>query len=187
MHAATYLIAGLGNPGARYQFDRHNVGFMVAEELRRRHGLPRLRSRFSGLTGEGSIAERRVVLLLPMTFMNLSGESVAEALRRHMIPVGRLLVIHDEVDLPFGEVRLKEGGGLGGHNGLRSLEQHLRTRDFTRLRVGVGRPDDDRRPLADYVLEPFSEPREEILLLIGRAADLAEEWLSGRDGGACRS
>jgi len=135
-----YLIVALGNPGPEYQFHRHNVGFMVGEELRRRHGLARLRSRFRGLAGEGAMAGRRVVLLLPMTFMNLSGEAAAQAVRKHRIPVERILVIHDEVELPFGDVRLKEGQGLGGHNGLRSLEQHLGSRDFWRVRVGVGRP-----------------------------------------------
>jgi PTH1 family peptidyl-tRNA hydrolase len=183
--AATYLIIGLGNPGPKYQYDRHNVGFMVAEELRRRHGLPQLRSRFQGLVGEGTMGACKTVLLLPMTFMNRSGRAVAEAARWYKIPTGALLVIHDEVELPFGEVRLKEGGGLGGHNGLRSMEQSLQTRDFWRVRVGVGRPESDRRPLADHVLEPFSEPREEILLLIGDAADKVEEWLAERDGGRC--
>jgi PTH1 family peptidyl-tRNA hydrolase len=185
VHAATYLIAGLGNPGAQYQFDRHNVGFMVGEELRRRHGLPALRSRFQGLAGEGAICGLKSVILLPMTFMNLSGRSVAEAMRWHKIPLENMLVIHDEVELPFGEARLKEGGGLGGHNGLRSMEQYLHTREFHRLRVGVGRPASGHRPLADFVLEPFNEPREDVLLLIGRAADLAEEWLAARDGGSC--
>jgi PTH1 family peptidyl-tRNA hydrolase len=180
-----YLIIALGNPGAGYQSDRHNVGFMVAEELRRRHGLSELRSRFQGLAGEGTICGRRVALLLPMTFMNLSGRSVSEAARWYKIPVERMLVVHDEVELAFGVVRLKEGQGLGGHNGLRSLAQSLGTREFWRLRVGVGRPDDPRRPLVDHVLEPFSEPREEVLSLIGQAADLAEEWLTARGGGAC--
>jgi PTH1 family peptidyl-tRNA hydrolase len=181
----TYLIIALGNPGAGYQFDRHNVGFMVGEELRTRYSLPALRSRFQGLVGEGKMAGERVVLLLPMTFMNLSGKAAAEAVRWYKIPVERMLVVHDEVELPFGEARLKEGQGLGGHNGLRSLEQSLGTRGFWRLRVGVGRPSDSRRPLADHVLEPFSEPREEVLALISRAADLAEEWLAARGGGAC--
>jgi PTH1 family peptidyl-tRNA hydrolase len=183
--AATFLIAGLGNPGAQYQYDRHNVGFMVAEELRRRHGLPQFRSRFQGMVGEGAIDGRKTVLMLPMTFMNLSGKSVGEAVRWHKVALEHLLVVHDEVELPFGEVRLKEGGGLGGHNGLRSLEQNMHTRDFWRLRVGVGRPSRSGRPLAEFVLEPFSEPREEVLLLIGKSADLAEEWLAARDGGAC--
>lgn len=180
LSAPVYLIAALGNPGSQYQYHRHNVGFMVAEELRRRHDLPSLRSRFKGLTGEGAIAGCRVALLLPTTFMNLSGTSVGEAARWYKTSVDRLLVIHDEVELPFGEVRLKEGGGLGGHNGLRSIEQSLGSRDFWRVRVGVGRPESSRAPLIDHVLEPFSEPREDVLLLIGAAADTAEEWLASR-------
>ncbi len=179
---AIYLIVALGNPGPEYQFHRHNVGFMVGEELRRRHGLPSLRGRFQGLTAEGTICGRRVVLLLPTTFMNASGRAAAEAARWYKIPVERMLVVHDEVELPFGEVRLKEGQGLGGHNGLRSLEQSLGSRDFWRLRVGVGRPASEKKPLIDHVLAPFSEPREEVLSLITRAADLAEEWLAARDG-----
>lgn len=177
-----YLIVALGNPGPEYQFHRHNAGFMVGEELRRRHGLPRLRSKFQGLAAEGRMAGIRAVLLLPMTFMNLSGKAVAEAARKHKVPMERILVIHDEVELPFGEVRLKEGQGLGGHNGLRSLQQCLGSRDFWRVRVGVGRPDKAGAPLIDYVLAPFDEPREEVLLLIARAADAVDEWLAARGG-----
>jgi PTH1 family peptidyl-tRNA hydrolase len=158
---------------------------MVGEELRRRHGLPSLRSRFQGLTAEGTMAGARVVLLLPMTFMNLSGRAVAEAARKHNIPVERMLVLHDEVELPFGDVRLKEGQGLGGHNGLRSLEQSLGSRDFWRVRVGVGRPENESRPLIDHVLASFSEPREDVLLLVQRAADVADEWLAARSGDPC--
>jgi peptidyl-tRNA hydrolase, PTH1 family len=177
---ALHLVVALGNPGPEHQHQRHNVGFMVGEELRRRHVLPRLKSRFQGLVGEGTIAGTPVVLLLPMTFMNLSGRSVAEAARKYKIPVERMLVVHDEVELPFGEVRLKEGQGLGGHNGLRSLEQYLGSRDFWRVRVGVGRPGREGDPLIDHVLASFTEPREEVLRLIGRAADVAEEWLAAR-------
>lgn len=183
MQRQTYLIAALGNPGATYQYHRHNVGFMVAEELRRRHDLPALRSRFKGLVGEGVIAGRHTALVLPMTFMNLSGTAVVEAARWYKTPVERLLVVHDEVELAFGDARLKEGGGLGGHNGLRSIEQHLGSRDFWRVRVGVGRPESTRKALADHVLDAFDEPREEVLLLIGRAADLVEEWLASREEG----
>jgi PTH1 family peptidyl-tRNA hydrolase len=178
--APVYLLVALGNPGPEYQFHRHNVGFMVGEELRRRHGLPSLRSRFQGLIAEGRIAGKRVALLLPMTFMNLSGRSVAEAARWYRVPVERVLAIHDEVELAFGDVRLKEGQGLGGHNGLRSLEQSLGSRDFWRLRVGVGRPTAPKGQLIDHVLAPFDEPREDVLALIGRAADLAEEWLAAQ-------
>jgi PTH1 family peptidyl-tRNA hydrolase len=153
--------------------------------LRRRHGLPALRSRFQGLTAEGRIAGARVALLLPATFMNLSGRSAAEAARWYKVPVERMLVIHDESELAFGDVRLKEGQGLGGHNGLRSLEQSLGSREFWRLRVGVGRPDSPNKPLIDHVLAPFSEPQEDVVALIDRAADLAEEWLAARSDGSC--
>jgi PTH1 family peptidyl-tRNA hydrolase len=181
----TYLLVALGNPGPEYQFDRHNVGFMVGEELRRRHGFPQLRSRFQGLSAAGSIGGERVVLLLPMTFMNLSGRAAAEAARYYKVPVEQILVIHDEVEIPFGEARLKEGGGLGGHNGLRSVERALGSRDFWRVRVGVGRPQSSSRPLIDHVLEPFDEPREEVLMLVAGAADVAEEWLTTRVDDAC--
>jgi len=178
-----YIVAALGNPGSEYQYHRHNVGFMVAEELRRRHGLPALRARFKGLTVEGTIMGRKVILLLPMTYMNLSGRAVGEAARWYKTPAESLLVVHDEVELPFGEVRLKEGGGLGGHNGLRSIEQVLGTREFWRVRAGVGRPASSSVPLVDHVLQPFDEPREEVLLLIGSGADAVEEWLDSRNEG----
>jgi PTH1 family peptidyl-tRNA hydrolase len=178
----TYLVVALGNPGPEHEYQRHNVGFMVGEELRRRSGMPRLKSRFQGLAGEGEIQGTRLVLLLPMTYMNLSGRAVAEAMRKHKVPVERVLVLHDEVELPFGEVRLKEGQGLGGHNGLRSIEQNVGTRDFWRVRVGVGRPDGDKRPLIDHVLSRFDEPREAVLEVIRKAADVAEEWLATRGG-----
>jgi PTH1 family peptidyl-tRNA hydrolase len=177
---ALHLVVALGNPGPEHQYQRHNVGFMVGEELRRRHAFAKLRSRYHGLAGEGTISGTRVLLLLPMTFMNLSGRAVAEAARKHKIPVERMLVVHDEVELPFGEVRLKEGQGLGGHNGLRSLEQHLGSRDFWRVRVGVGRPAHEGDPLIDHVLAPFTEGKEDVLKLVGQAADAAEEWLAAR-------
>jgi PTH1 family peptidyl-tRNA hydrolase len=172
------LVAGLGNPGPQYQHNRHNIGFMVAEELRRRAGWGPLKNKFRGLFGEGQMAGHHVGLLLPMTFMNRSGTSVAEAARFYKVPVTGLLVIHDEVELPFAEARLKEGGGLGGHNGLRSIEQYLGSRDFWRLRAGVGKEPRPGQQLADYVLESFSEPKEEVLELISRSADLVNEWIS---------
>ena len=153
---------------------------MAAEEFRRRHALPQLREKYRGLTADGRIEGLRLVLLLPMTFMNSSGQSVAEVVRKFRIPVERMLIMHDEVELPFGEVRLKEGQGLGGHNGLRSIEQHLHSRDFWRVRVGVGRPEQEQKPLIDHVLASFSEPREQVVALMGRAADLADQWLMER-------
>jgi peptidyl-tRNA hydrolase, PTH1 family len=175
------LIAALGNPGPQYQRHRHNVGFMVAEALRRRAGWPPFKNKHRGLFGEGTIEGQRAGLLLPMTFMNKSGLGVVEAMRFYKIPVSGLLVIHDEVELPFGEVRLKEAGGLGGHNGLRSIEQHAGSREFWRVRVGVGKDTRPGQSLADYVLSDFDEPEDEVVDLIYRAADLAEDWL--RSGG----
>lgn len=150
---------------------------MVGEELRRRHGWPPLRSRFQGLYGDGQMRGRRVILLLPMVYMNRSGAAVSEVSRYYRMPVQCILAVHDEVELPFGDVRLKEGGGLGGHNGLRSMEQSLGSREFWRVRVGVGRSDNPRVALADHVLSDFAEPADDVLLLVGRAADSVEEWL----------
>ena len=168
----------MGNPGPEYQYHRHNAGFMAAEEVRRRHGLSQLREKYHGLAVDGRISGVRVVLLLPMTFMNSSGKAVGEVARKLRIPVERMLIMHDEVELPFGEVRLKEGQGLGGHNGLRSIEQHLHSRDFWRVRVGVGRPQQEEKPLIDHVLASFNEPREQVVALMQRAADVVDEWLA---------
>lgn len=180
-----YLIVGLGNPGPEYERHRHNAGFMVAEEFRRRRNLPYFHERFRGLVSEGEVEGKMVVLLLPMTFMNHSGRAAGEAAHYYGVPVERILVIHDDVELPFGEVRLKEGQGLGGHNGLRSLEQALGSRDFWRVRIGVGRPERGERLLVDHVLAPFSEPEEAVRLLIEQGADLVDEWLATRDDVLC--
>jgi peptidyl-tRNA hydrolase, PTH1 family len=156
---------------------------MVAEELGRRHRLGPLRAKFHGLVTEEQLAGRRVVIVLPQTYMNLSGESVGEAARFYRIPVKSILAVHDEVELPFGEVRLKEGAGLGGHNGLRSLEAALRSRDFWRVRLGVGRPPlGSRVPLADFLLTPFTEADADVRALIERGADLVEAWVSAGGG-----
>ncbi|NLE73150.1 MAG: aminoacyl-tRNA hydrolase [Actinobacteria bacterium] len=171
------LIAALGNPGARYRTHRHSVGFMVAEELTRRHGWGPLRNRFSGLTAEGRLEGVPVMLLLPQTYMNLSGNSVAKAARFHKIAVDDIIAIHDEVELPFGTIRLKQGGGLGGHNGLRSLEKALGSREFWRVRVGVGRPPHPAMDLADFVLSPFTEPSNLVEAAVNGAADLTEQWI----------
>jgi peptidyl-tRNA hydrolase, PTH1 family len=174
-----FLIAALGNPGPEYRRHRHTAGFMVAGELERRHDLGRFRSKFHGLVAEGSIAGQSVVLLMPQTFMNLSGRSVGEAARFYRVAAAGILAVHDEVELPFGEVRLKEGGGLGGHNGLRSMEEYLGSREFWRARLGVGRPPAGSRvPLADFLLSNFIEPDEEVGALIERGADAVEEWLA---------
>ena len=158
---ATKLLVGLGNPGTKYQGTRHNAGFMVLDSLSRLTGIPVTKKTFSGLYGEGTWQGERLLLLKPQTFMNLSGRAAAEALRFHKLSLREMIVIHDDLDLPFGQLKLKEGGGHAGHNGLRSLIQELSGNDFLRIRVGIGRP--VRGECADYVLSPFT--REETALL----------------------
>jgi PTH1 family peptidyl-tRNA hydrolase len=173
------LVAGLGNPGREYERTRHNVGWMVADELARRHGGS-WRGKFSGRLAELRVDGARVALLKPETFMNESGRSVAPALRFYKLEADALLVVHDEGDLDLGRLQARAGGGLAGHNGLRSIAQHLGTPDFLRLRVGVGRPSrGDRRPLADYVLSGF-DPEDDAAAVVARAADAVEAVV--RDG-----
>ena len=167
------LVVGLGNPGREYARNRHNVGWMVVDELARRHGAS-WRGKFSGQLAETRIDEHRVALLKPQTYMNESGRSVAAAARFFKVPPDAILVVHDESDLDLGRLQARFGGGLAGHNGLRSIAQHLKTRDFMRLRIGVGRPErGDPRPLADYVLSDF-EPTDDADAIVARAADAVE-------------
>jgi PTH1 family peptidyl-tRNA hydrolase len=167
------LVAGLGNPGREYERTRHNVGWMVADELARRHGGS-FRSKFSGQVAEVRAGERRLALLKPETYMNESGRSVGAAARYFKVPPEQILLVHDDVDLEEGRLQARLGGGLAGHNGLRSIAQHLGTNDFLRLRIGVGRPErGDRRPVADYVLSPF-DPHVDVDELVARAADAVE-------------
>jgi PTH1 family peptidyl-tRNA hydrolase len=151
---ATKLIAGLGNPGTKYQWTRHNAGFLVLDRLAEIIRVSVDRTKFGSLYGEGSWSGNRLVLLKPQTFMNLSGRAVAEAARFYKIPPADIIVVHDDLDLPFGQIRLKSGGGHGGHNGLRSIIAELGSADFVRLRVGIGRP--DKGSAEKYVLTPFS-------------------------------
>jgi PTH1 family peptidyl-tRNA hydrolase len=173
------LVAGLGNPGRDYANTRHNVGFMVAEELARRHGGS-WRGKFSGELAELRIGELRLAVIKPQTYMNESGRSVGAAARFFKVEPEALLVVHDEVDLDPGRLQVRLGGGLAGHNGLRSVAQHLGTGEFARLRIGVGRPErGDPRPVADFVLSSF--PAEvDVEALVARAADAAEAV--ARDG-----
>jgi PTH1 family peptidyl-tRNA hydrolase len=167
------LVVGLGNPGREYAGNRHNVGFMVADELGRRHGAS-WRSKFSGELADVRLDEHRVALLKPQTYMNESGRSVQAAARFFKLDPDAILVVHDESDLELGRLQARFGGGLAGHNGLRSIAAHLKTQDFLRLRVGVGRPGrGDPRPLADYLLSDF-EPEDDVDDLVGRAADAVE-------------
>jgi PTH1 family peptidyl-tRNA hydrolase len=167
------LVAGLGNPGREYAATRHNVGWMVADELARRHDGS-WRSKFSGQLSEIRLDESRLALVKPETYMNESGRSIAAAARFFKVPVEGVLVVHDDVDLDEGRLQARVGGGLAGHNGLRSIAQALGSQEFLRLRIGVGRPGrGDRRSVADYVLAPFA-PETDVDALVGRAADAAE-------------
>jgi len=175
-----FLVVGLGNPGPGYAGNRHNVGVMVLEELAARAGI-RLSAgqgaRARALAGEGRLAGRRVVLARPLTYMNESGSPVRGLLDYHSVPVEDLVVVHDELDLPFASVRLKRGGGEGGHNGLRSISRSTGTKDYLRVRVGIGRPPGRQDP-ADFVLKDFSAvERKELDLLLVEAADALEALL----------
>ena len=167
------LVVGLGNPGREYARHRHNVGWMVVDALARRHGAS-WKGKFSGQLAEIRIDGHRVALLKPETYMNESGRSVAAAARFFKLEPDAILVIHDEGDFDLGRLQARKGGGLAGHNGLRSIAQHLATPEFLRLRIGVGRPGrGDRRPLADYVLSPFT-PEDDAETLVARAVDAVE-------------
>ncbi len=167
------LVAGLGNPGREYERTRHNVGWLVLDELARRHGGS-WRSKFSGSLAEVRLDGLRLGLLKPETYMNESGRSVGAAARFFKVEPERLLVVHDDVDLEAGRLQARAGGGLAGHNGLRSLAQHLGTQDFLRLRIGVGRPGrGEKRPVSDWVLSPFAA-EDDAEALVARAADAVE-------------
>jgi peptidyl-tRNA hydrolase, PTH1 family len=167
------LVAGLGNPGPRHQRDRHNVGWMVVDELARRRDAS-FKSKFSGRVGETRIDDRRLALLKPETYMNESGRSISAAARYYKVDPEDVVVVHDDVDLELGRLQARAGGGMAGHNGLRSIAQALGTSDFLRLRIGVGRPGrGDPRDVAAFVLAPF-ELHEDRDGIVSRAADAVE-------------
>lgn len=178
--SADFLIIGLGNPGSRYAGTRHNVGFDVAEALSSIWELPRARRRFGGLIANGRVRPGgpRVAVLLPQTFMNESGNAAGPARGSLGVALDRVIAVHDEIDLPFGELRTKLGGGVAGHNGLKSLDRGFGSRDFWRVRVGVGRPDStDPEIVSGYVLGRFSEGREAVATLLADAADETERLI----------
>jgi len=167
------LVAGLGNPGREYASTRHNVGWMVVDELTRRHGGS-WRSKFSGQLAEVRVDGARLALVKPETYMNESGRSIAAAARFFKVPLESVLVAHDDVDLEEGRLQARLGGGLAGHNGLRSIVGDLGSQEFLRLRIGVGRPGrGDRRSVADFVLAPFA-PETDVAALVARGADAVE-------------
>lgn len=178
---ADWLIVGLGNPGTRYSATRHNAGFEAAALLARRWDLPKARKRFGGLVTEGRTGPggARVAVLLPQTFMNESGKAVGPARGSYGVPLERVIVLHDELDIPFGDVRTRLGGGTAGHNGLKSLRSELGSPDFQRVRIGIGRPDTtDRDLVSAFVLGRFSEPRDQVEALFESAADAVERLMA---------
>ncbi len=171
------LVVGLGNPGREHARDRHNAGWMVVDELATRHGGS-FRSKFSGRLSEIRVGDARIALLEPETYMNDSGRSLGAARRFFKVPIEQVVVVHDDVDLEVGRLQARAGGGLAGHNGLRSIAQALGSQEFLRLRIGVGRPArGDRRPVADYVLSPFA-PEDDAGAIVTRAADAIETLLA---------
>src|SRR5262245_29131221 len=167
------LVAGLGNPGREYERTRHNAGWLALDELARRHGGS-WRSKFSGSLAEVRLGDARIALLKPETYMNESGRSLGAAARVFKVEPEQVLVVHDDVDLETGRLQARAGGGLAGHNGLRSLAQHLGSQDFLRLRIGVGRPGrGDPRSVADWVLSAFA-PEDDAEALVSRSADAVE-------------
>ncbi|MDX6648143.1 MAG: peptidyl-tRNA hydrolase, family [Solirubrobacteraceae bacterium] len=177
-----WLVVGLGNPGREYDGTRHNVGFEVAQALSERWELPRARSKFNGLLTQGRTGPGgpRVAVLMPQTYMNEAGRSAGPARGALKVPLDRVLVVHDEIDLPFGRVETRTGGGLAGHNGLKSLRRELGSPDFVRVRVGVGRPDStDPEIVSAHVLGRFREGRDEVRDLVERARDAAERVVTG--------
>src|SRR5918998_6261824 len=176
-----WLVVGLGNPGTRYAGTPHNVGFEVADALARRWDLPGAKKRFNGIVTEGraGIGGPRVAILLPQTYMNEAGRSVGPARGAYKVDLDHVLVLHDEIDLPFGDIRTRLGGGLAGHNGLKSLRRELGGADFHRVRVGVGRPDStDPDVVAAYVLGKWRQPAAEVADLVDRAGGATERLIT---------
>ena len=174
------LLVGLGNPGSAYVGNRHNVGFMAVEAIAKRHGIGPWRRRFQGVAAEGPLAGERVLMLLPGTFMNESGRAVAEAANFYKLGIGDIVVFHDEIELPSGKVRLKVGGGNAGHNGLRSISEHLGN-DYRRVRIGVGHPG-VKELVHGYVLSDFAKSeRPWVEALCDIIADNAALVANGQD------
>jgi PTH1 family peptidyl-tRNA hydrolase len=176
------IVVGLGNPGARYAGNRHNIGFMAAEAIAHRHGLPPWRRRFQGLVTEGPIGSGRALLLMPGTFMNESGRAVVEAAQFYKLGADDIVVLHDELDLPAGKLRMKIGGGNAGHNGLRSITAHVGN-EYRRARLGIGHPG-DKSEVHNYVLNDFAKSeRDWVRALCDIVADNAEMLVKGDDAG----
>jgi peptidyl-tRNA hydrolase, PTH1 family len=180
------LVVGLGNPGPQYQRTRHNVGFMAVDRLARSHHIALSSRQFQSLSGSGEIASRETALMKPLTFMNLSGRAVKRMISLLRVPPEEMIVVHDDLDLAFGRIRMKRLGSDGGHQGIRSIIDYLGTRDFPRLKIGIGRPPAGMDP-ADYVLKPF-DPSEQAGLepVLEQAVEALAVWLDGGVDGAMK-
>lgn len=177
MEQNTWLIIGLGNPGRKYELNWHNSGFMALEILAQRHKIDVSRIRFKGLLGQGTISGQKCLLLKPSTYMNLSGESMREAMTYFKIPAANCLVLYDDVDIPIGQIRIRENGGAGTHNGMRSIVGLLGSEDFPRVRIGIG-PQPTQWDIAEYVLSDIpAELREDFWQALNKAADAVEMTL----------
>ena len=173
-----YLIAGLGNPGLEYKQSRHNFGFMMLDLLADELNIPLKRVKFKSIIGEGNLAGKRIVLAKPLTFMNESGSAIAPLLRYFKVPLENLLVIHDDLDLPLGTLRIRQSGGAGGQRGMASIINHLGTQDFARMRLGIGRPNGQMDPV-DYVLQRFTKAEEPIKeIVLKQAVEAARFFVS---------
>jgi peptidyl-tRNA hydrolase, PTH1 family len=171
------VIVGLGNPGKKYELTRHNIGFWAVDQLSNKWNIPFQKEKWNSMVAEGIVNGEKVFLLKPLTYMNLSGEAVGAAMRFLKLPSKDLLVIFDDMDIPLGQLRLRQKGSSGGHNGMKSIIQHLGTEQFNRIKVGINRPPAGRK-VVDYVLEPFSEIDHLVAADVAiAAANATDEWL----------
>lgn len=175
---AMKCIVGLGNPGKKYAKTRHNIGFMIIEELANRHGWKLTKKKFNSKFAVEMLGDEKVLLLAPQTYMNLSGEALGPLMSYYGIDIEDIVIIYDDLDLPTGKIRLRQKGGHGGHNGIRSVIDHVGTKEFKRIRVGIGRPT-NQAPIIDYVLGTFDkEEKEDAISSIKKATDACETWIN---------
>lgn len=173
------MIAGLGNPGAEYAMSRHNIGFDVIDRLSDKYGIDLNKSKFNGLFGKGTIEGQSVLLVKPLTYMNLSGEAIAPLLRFYQIDCCDLLIIQDDMDLPVGKIRVRAKGSSGGHNGLKSLIRHLHTEEFARIKVGIGHPAKDHQAVINHVLHGFTQEQQPMIeAALERSVAASAAWLT---------
>lgn len=176
-----WLFVGLGNPGAEYRGNRHNVGFMAIEAIAAAQGFPSFRAKFQGEMSEGTIAGEKIILLKPQTYMNESGQSIGKLAKFYKITPDRIYIFHDELDLEAGKLRVKKGGGVAGHNGLKSAKAHLGTDDFRRVRIGIGHPG-DKNKVSHYVLSDFAKAEQDwVEKLVAAIADHAYYLAAGNE------